>query len=500
MFELIQQEIYGANIKVIGIGGGGCNAVETMIRAGLKGVEFIVCNTDKQALEASCANTKLQVGAQLTRGLGAGANPDVGRAAALEDRALIEEVVRGADMVFITAGMGGGTGTGGAPVIAEVAREAGALTVAVVTKPFNFEGRVRRKHAEEGLVSLKEHVDTLITIPNQRLLYIASEKTSILETFKKADDVLLGAVQGITDLINIRGLINLDFADVRTVMSNKGLALMGTGVASGEHRAMEAATKAISSPLLEDIAINGATGIIINITGGPGLTLFEVNEASTLITEEADENAEIIFGAVIDEAMDEEVRVTVIATGFKYHAEETAPAGLIRAPKSIAPVRPAMYPSMMNKPRPENVPIAPTPSIEKDLDTAVSSVNAPVVEENDVRDVRDTPAYMRKDDVKTLTPNAHENTLPEDDKHISFDPTLNRQESLPFDQSTPKQEENRQDVKSDPRGDMRTSENNKKGDNLEAARRLAKELGIKNLGDEEYDLPTFLRRPPGSDV
>ncbi len=317
MFEIVDKETaLGAKIKVIGVGGGGTNAVATMISLGLNGVDFIAANTDNQALLSNPAPIQIQLGNELTKGLGAGANPEVGKKAAMEDSSKISEMLYGADMVFITAGMGGGTGTGGAPVIANIAKEAGALTVGVVTKPFNFEGKKRRKNADKGIAELKEAVDTLICIPNQRLLYVANETTTMLDCFKKADEVLYQAVKGISDLINIRGLINLDFADVRTVMSNKGMALMGTGIASGENRAIEAARKAISSPLLEDVSINGATGIIINITGGPDLTLFEVNEASSLITEEAHEDAEIIFGSVIDENLKDEVRVTVIATGF----------------------------------------------------------------------------------------------------------------------------------------------------------------------------------------
>ncbi len=318
------QTHYSARIKVIGVGGGGCNAVNTMIGAQLHSVDFIAANTDRQALEASKAPLKIQLGAKLTRGLGAGANPEVGRNAAIEDRDHLREILAGSDMVFITAGLGGGTGTGGAPVIAEVAKEVGALTVAVVTKPFLFEGRKRLKQAEEGWRALKSVVDTLITIPNQRLLNIAGKSTSMLDTFKRADEVLLQAVKGISDLITIHGLINLDFADVRTIMSEMGMALMGTGTASGENRAIEAAQKAISSPLLEDVAIHGARGVLINITGGPNLTLFEVNEASTLIQEEAHEDANIIFGAVIDETMTEEIRVTVIATGFGDERERQA--------------------------------------------------------------------------------------------------------------------------------------------------------------------------------
>ena len=316
MFELEENISIGANIKVVGIGGGGNNAVSTMIDGGLNGVEFIVANTDRQALGAHKALTKIQLGTELTKGLGAGANPEIGKRAAIESYNDIVEALEGADMVFVTAGMGGGTGTGGAPIVAKIARELGALTIGVVTRPFMFEGKKRMRHADGGIGELKENVDTLIVIPNQKLLTIANDRTPLVETFKRADDVLLQAVKGISDLINIRGLINLDFADIRTVMSAKGMAIMGTGRASGENRAVEAATAAISSPLLENISIDGATGIILNVTGGPELSLAEVNEASTLITEAAHEDAEIIFGAVIDETMGEEVRVTVIATGF----------------------------------------------------------------------------------------------------------------------------------------------------------------------------------------
>jgi cell division protein FtsZ len=316
MFELEENINIGANIKVVGVGGGGNNAVTTMIEGGLGGVEFIVANTDRQALNAHKALTKIALGSELTKGLGAGANPEIGKRAAIESYNDIVESLEGSDMVFVTAGMGGGTGTGGAPIVAKIARELGALTIGVVTRPFMFEGKKRMRHADGGIQELKENVDTLIVIPNQKLLTIANDRTPLVETFKKADDVLMQAVKGISDLINIRGLINLDFADIRTVMSAKGMAIMGTGRAKGENRAVEAATAAISSPLLENISIDGATGIIINVTGGPDLSLYEVNEASTLITEAAHEDAEIIFGAVIDEEMGDEVRVTVIATGF----------------------------------------------------------------------------------------------------------------------------------------------------------------------------------------
>ncbi|HKA90279.1 MAG TPA: cell division protein FtsZ, partial [Haliangiales bacterium] len=309
-------EVQQARIVVIGVGGGGGNAVNTMISQNLDGVEFVCANTDCQALDANLAPMKIQLGSNITRGLGAGANPEVGKSSALESIDRIREVMTGADMVFVTAGMGGGTGTGAAPVIAQIAKETGALTVGVVTKPFLFEGKKRRRQAEDGILALEGAVDTLITIPNQRLLSVAGQTTTMLDAFRRADEVLLNAVQGISDLITVPGLINVDFADVRTIMSGMGRALMGTGRAKGDRRAIEAAQQAISSPLLEDISIDGATGILINITGGPDLTLFEVNEASSLIQEAAHEEANIIFGSVIDPNVREEVRITVIATGF----------------------------------------------------------------------------------------------------------------------------------------------------------------------------------------
>jgi cell division protein FtsZ len=307
---------YLAVIKVVGVGGGGTNAVNRMVDAGLRGVEFIAANTDAQALAMCDADIKLNIGHELTKGLGAGANPDVGTGAAHESRDDIKEALKGADMVFVTAGEGGGTGTGAAPVIAEIAKEEiGALTVGVVTKPFGFEGTQRTRQAEEGIARLREVVDTLIVIPNEKLLAIVERRTSILDAFRMADDVLRQGVQGITDLITIPGLINLDFADVRTIMSDAGSALMGIGMGQGESRAGEAAKAAISSPLLEE-SVEGATGILLNITGGPDLGLFEVNEAAEIVQSASSDDSNIIFGAVIDETMGENVRVTVIATGF----------------------------------------------------------------------------------------------------------------------------------------------------------------------------------------
>ena len=321
--EMMDNLNAGAKLRVVGVGGGGNNALNTMIEAELKGVEFIAANTDLQALEKSRARVQLQVGKNLTRGLGAGADPEVGRQAALEDRDKIKELLAGSDMVFITAGLGGGTGTGGAPVIAEVAKECGALTVAVVTKPFDFEGRRRMVQADEGVIELKKVVDTLIVIPNTRLRSLAPKNAKFTEMLKRADEVLLYAVRGISDLIIHPGLINLDFADVRTVMSEMGVALMGTGEASGDERALQAAQKAISNPLLEDIRIDGARGVLVNITASSDMTIDEVSEASTFIQEAAHEDANIFWGTVIDESMGEELRVTVIATGIGGAKEQT---------------------------------------------------------------------------------------------------------------------------------------------------------------------------------
>lgn len=318
----LELQARNAKIKVFGIGGAGLNAVNNMIRSGLEGVEFYAANTDAQALASSLAPNKIQLGDEVTRGLGAGADPDVGYAAAMESVEIIRKSLEGADMVFITAGLGGGTGTRGSSVVAQVARELGALTVGVVTKPFLFEGKRRMRNAERGLEELRSQVDTLITIPNQRLLSIAGRNTSLLETFRRADDILYQAVKGISDLIIFEGLVNVDFADVRAVMSEMGMAMMGTGESSGENRAVEAAEKAISSPLLEDISIHGAKGVLINITASPDVTLQEVNEAAEIIHAEAHEDANIIWGMVIDPNSEDRVRVTVIATGFGDRAED----------------------------------------------------------------------------------------------------------------------------------------------------------------------------------
>jgi cell division protein FtsZ len=340
VFEL-EEAKDNAKIKVIGLGGGGSNAINRMMEARFTGVEFIVANTDVQALRASPAPVKLQLGARLTMGLGAGADPEVGKNAALEDRDQIKKLLEGADMVFVTAGLGGGTGTGSAPIVAATAKEMGILTVAVVTKPFAFEGRRRSQQAEAGLAELRGVVDTLITIPNQRLLAVVDRGTPLVEAFKVADTVLLQAVQGISDLILVPGLINLDFADVRTIMAGMGMALMGAGVGKGEHRALDAAQKAIASPLLDETSIDGARGVLINFTGGSDLSLHEVEEAARIVQEAAHEEAHIIFGAVIDPSLQDEVRITVIATGFSERKEGSLPSGKVvdmqRAPRPGAP-------------------------------------------------------------------------------------------------------------------------------------------------------------------
>src|SRR5262245_1295307 len=333
---LAPEQRTGARIKVVGIGGGGSNAVDRMVEVGLSGVEFIVANTDVQALDHNKAGVKIQIGRKLTKGLGAGADPNIGRNAALEDTDTIIQQLSGADMIFVTTGLGGGTGTGAAPVIASLASELGSLTIAVVTKPFRFEGKKRAMQAEAGLEALRDCVDTVITIPNERLLSIIDRKTPLTDAFTLADDVLRQAIQGISDLILVPGLINLDFADVKTIMSGMGVAMMGTGTSEGDGRAMQAAQRAISSPLLEDSSVHGARGVIINVTGGPDLSLVEVNEASCVIQEAAHEDANIIFGAVVDPQLSGKVKITVIATGFdRKSSGRTAPESASRTPADV---------------------------------------------------------------------------------------------------------------------------------------------------------------------
>ncbi len=358
-FDLAEDTNFAAaRIKVVGVGGAGGNAIRTMIESQVSDVEFVVANTDIQALASNPAEQKIQLGRSLTKGLGAGANPEIGKKAAMEDIQLIQEYLQGADMVFVTAGMGGGTGTGAAPVIAQVARDLGALTVGVVTKPFGFEGRRRSKQAMLGLEELANHVDTLITIPNEKLLQLGDQEMTLTDGFRKADEVLVNAVQGISDLIQQNGVVNVDFADVKAIMSNMGMALMGIGYGRGDRRAMDAANAAINSPLLDNMSVQGATGILINFMGGPDMRLAEVNEAATMIMDSANEDANIIFGSVINPDMRDMIKVTVIATGFGRAEQPSEPVRVAQAPKHVvtpqvmmqAPQRPAYAPPVQSQP------------------------------------------------------------------------------------------------------------------------------------------------------
>lgn len=475
----------GAKIKVIGVGGGGCNAVNTMIRHGLSGVEYIVANTDAQALQASLAPMKIQLGAEVTKGLGAGANPDVGRKAAIEDYDQLSEALQGADMVFVTAGMGGGTGTGAAPVIAKLCREMGVLTVGVVTKPFMFEGKKRTRQADAGIQALEECVDSLICIPNQRLLQLAGESLSLVETFKRADEVLLNAVQGISDLINNTGLINADFADVSTVMANKGLALMGTGTAAGSERAVKAAKQAISSPLLEDITIDGATGIIINITGSSTLTTFETNEAVTLIMQAADEDAEIIFGTVIDDTIGDSIKITVIATGLRTGTkkEETVTSYLrqtVQAPERREEVRAAATRL------PEAAPMVETTraqafhqdALEK---PAISSRKVDVAVKSDI-------TYNVETEVRQAAAATPANT------DVTGKPRFNLAQSL-------KEAANRYEAKKAPSEENHVHFEVSKEEPVKDTRvkSIAEKLGFMNFDEDEFDTPSFLKKDRGVD-
>ena len=382
--------VTGARIKVIGVGGGGGNVVNRMIASRIGGIEFLSANTDAQALRTNHATTKIQLGEKLTKGLGCGAQPEIGRQAALEDTEKILEALEGADMVFITAGLGGGTGTGGAPIVASLASELGALTVAVVTKPFTFEGKRRMAQADQGIRELRDCVDTLICIPNDRLLATVERDTPLPEAFSVADDVLRQAVQGISDLITVPGLINLDFADVKTIMRGMGDAVMGTGVASGENRAVEAAQKAISSPLLEDTSIDGAKGVIINITGGDDLSLTEVNEASSIIHQEADEDAVIIFGAVMEPKMEGKVKITVIATGFPKNEK----AG--RLQRATTPVDMQNYQSVVREGTTGGTSFYRPGNEESNVDSALNAdLDFGPVEEDEGEDL-DVPTFLRK--------------------------------------------------------------------------------------------------------
>jgi cell division protein FtsZ len=369
-----------ATIKVIGVGGGGNNAVNRMIEHGVQGVEFISVNTDAQALNLSKAEIKMQIGGKLTRGLGAGANPEVGKKAAEESKEQIEEALKGADMVFVTAGMGGGTGTGAAPVIAGIAKDLGALTVGVVTRPFTFEGRKRATQAQGGISSMKESVDTLIVIPNDRLLEIVDKSTPMLEAFREADNVLRQGVQGISDLIAVPGLINLDFADVKTIMSNKGSALMGIGISSGENRAAEAAKKAISSPLLET-SIDGAQGVLMNITGGTNLSLFEVQEAADIVATASDQDVNMIFGSVINENLKDEIVVTVIATGFNEVEASIRPTG-----------RPTLGQQQQSRPQAQQTPQS---NVKREVKREEVNEQPPARNTNQGDEALDIPTFLR---------------------------------------------------------------------------------------------------------
>lgn len=497
MFEIDQAISHGAKIKVVGVGGSGCNAVNTMIRMGLEGVEFITANTDRQALDASLAPVKLAIGQELTKGLGAGANPEIGRKAALEDYAKISELLAGADMVFVTAGMGGGTGTGAAPVFAKIAKEVGALTVGVVTKPFQFEGKKRMKHAQQGISWLRESVDSLIMIPNQRLLSVAGNTLSMIDAFKKADEVLLNAVQGISDLINHTGLINSDFADVRTIMQNKGLALMGIGYGEGEHRAVEAATNAISSPLLEDISIEGSTGIIINVTGGSSLTIHEINEATTLIMEAAHEDAEIIFGTVIDESLKDKVKVTVIATGLSgaemlvqptIQAAAQLQAQLhAQAPQAFqAPQQPV---TIVAPPQPNPAMLAAFAQPQVAQPAPQMQVQAPVVQQPQM--AAPAPAAEPRNPAEIL----------EKLREYSQSGQVNLAEfgEEPAVTAEPKAATTASNLSAMASAPMGAGAEAANGE-LARARAIAQRLGITNLTDDEYDIPTYMRRQQQSEL
>ena len=515
----------GAKIKVIGVGGGGCNAVNTMIRSGLTGVEYIVANTDSQALAANLAGTKIQLGGNVTKGLGAGANPEVGRKAAIEDYERLSEALDGADMVFVTAGMGGGTGTGAAPVIAKLAREMGALTVGVVTKPFMFEGKKRSRQAEEGIRSLEESVDSLICIPNQRLLQLAGENLSLVDTFRAADEVLLNAVQGISDLINNTGLINADFADVSTVMTNKGLSLMGTGSASGAERALKAARQAISSPLLEDVSIDGATGIIINITGNGTLTTHETNQAVTLIMEAADEDAEIIFGTVIDEAMGENVKVTVIATGLLSARKETTLQAPVRQTISVQAVAESYYAdAVIEKPAPrietpvvQAAPVRPTAPVEAPrMETPVARpelpTEAPVMAKNtdyavksemsfdfDGEKAQVTTQAVSSDKPKINWAEKLQNAASKYESQKNFEGNTNS--AAPAQKAQMQQAETRTEY-----AHFDNAEGNGANVTSQAAQNresriksIAEKLGFFNFDEDEFDTPSFMKKERNHD-
>ncbi|MGI4991316.1 cell division protein FtsZ [Halobacteriovorax sp. GFR7] len=482
----------GAKIRVVGVGGGGCNAVNTMIKAGLTGVEYIVANTDSQALAVNLAPTKVQLGVELTKGLGAGANPEVGRKAALDEYEMLSQVLEGSDMVFITAGMGGGTGTGAAPVLAKLARELGALTVGVVTKPFIFEGKKRMRQASTGIQTLEENVDSLITIPNQRLLQLAGESLSLVETFMKADEVLLNAVRGISDLINTTGHINADFADVSTVMSNKGLALMGTGLCSGPDRAIKAANEAISSPLLEDISIDGATGIIINITGGSSMTMHEVNEAATLIMEAADEDAEVIFGSVVDDELEDNIKVTVIATGL----------GGREATVNAAPQQEVRRPVVQESKPVYTAPAAPVAPVVEEKTVYEQPLAQPAVQQAAYHEtpVQSNPQVdaMREIQMEAQREQQAQELAQEPVRTHSFDGDNSETSQRPsltdsIREAASQYEASKSEV--DPWANEKVlTGNNAATEKSDRPKSIAEKLGFINFDEDELDTPSYLRK------
>lgn len=487
MFEISDQVggavSLGAKIKVVGVGGGGCNAVNTMIKAGLTGVEYIVANTDAQALSASLAPTKIQLGTELTKGLGAGANPEIGRKAALDEYEMLSEILQGTDMVFITAGMGGGTGTGAAPVIAKLAKELGALTVGVVTKPFTFEGKKRMKQAQVGITTLEESVDSLITIPNQRLLYLAGESLSLVETFKKADEVLLNAVRGISDLINTTGHINADFADVSTVMANKGLALMGTGLCSGPDRAIKAATEAISSPLLEDISIDGATGIIINITGDESMTMHEVNEAVTLIMEAADDDAEIIFGSVIDNNLEDNIKVTVVATGL---------GGSVKAETFAQRSAPMAQPAQMQAPRYQAPTAQVAPVHHSQEEVMVERQQAAQMADRsnhvDTQNWENSPIY------RSTTETPAERVQMVDERRFDGGEAPRTSLTDSIREAANRYEASKKEVEPTSWATEQVAQNRVQDKVVTRTRSIAEKLGFINFDEDELDTPSYLRK------
>ncbi|HEY0193528.1 MAG TPA: cell division protein FtsZ [Kofleriaceae bacterium] len=459
-------DVSHAKILVIGVGGGGGNAVNTMISGNLDGVEFVVANTDMQALDANMAPHKIRLGNALTKGLGAGANPEVGRRSAEESMQSIADLISGADMVFVTAGMGGGTGTGAAPVIAQIARDCGALTVGVVTKPFGFEGKKRARQAVEGIERLEAAVDTLIVIPNNRLLALVGAQTSMVEAFRKADSVLLNAVQGISDLMTVPGLINVDFADVRTIMSGQGRALMGTGIGTGKRRATEAAETAISSPLLEDVSIDGATGILINITGGPDLTLHEVNEASSLIQQAAHEDANIIFGSVIDPNLSEEVRITVIATGFNNIGK--AAVVVPNTDRHVAAPMPAARRAQTAPPGPQtSLPYSISSQVTKEYPAPLARRAATLVEEPEINIDWDRPDTGELTAVEQALADLAD-PIPDADSRMASGSGPSPVDGTPLVQPDRKRAQSRPSMKAVLSGEIDT--------------------------DSELDVPTFLRR------